>query len=99
MKRLLLLVFFIPATVIAVQGQDCSGADAIQAHIYNPDRLVPTDKGCITVTGRIIAKVPEKDGDFHGRIKLRNPDASELRSNDLSALHNYFNLTSIGTIS
>lgn len=70
MKKLLFLVLLIPLVSIAAYGQDCTGADALKRHIYNPERLVPTDKGCITVTGKIIAKVPEKDGDFHYRMKL-----------------------------
>jgi hypothetical protein len=47
-------------------------------HIYNPDRLVPTGKGCITVTGTVIAKLPEADGDFHYRFKLDRGQGSGL---------------------
>lgn len=70
MKRLLLLALFLSACSVTVHAQDCSGADRLKAHIYNPERLVSTEKGCITVTGKIIAKVQEDDGDFHYRMKL-----------------------------
>ena len=46
------------------------GSGALKAHIYNPERLVPTEKGCITVTGKILAKVQEDDGDVHYRLRL-----------------------------
>jgi hypothetical protein len=78
MKRLLLLALFLSTCSVAVHGQDCAGADGLKAHIYNPERLVPTAKGCITVTGKIIAKVPEKDGDFHYRMKLDPGQGSGL---------------------
>jgi hypothetical protein len=39
---------------------------------------VPTEKGCITVTGKIIAKVQEDDGDFHYRMKLDPGQGSGL---------------------
>jgi hypothetical protein len=70
MRKLLpfmLLLFFAP---VAAYGQTCSGSESLMRHVYSPDRLIPTDKGCITVTGTVIAKVPEKDGDFHYRLKL-----------------------------
>lgn len=70
MKRLLLLALFLSACSVTVHAQDCAGAESLKAHIYDPERLVPTGKGCITVTGRIIAKIPEADGDFHYRMKL-----------------------------
>lgn len=70
MKALRLLVLLIPLVPAAAHGQDCTGAAPLKRHIYHPNRLVPTSKGCITVTGRIIAKVPEGDGDYHYRLKL-----------------------------
>lgn len=78
MKKLLLIALLLPLVSIAAYGQDCSGSDALMKHIYNSDRLVPTDKGCITVIGRIIAKVPEGDGDFHYRLKLSPGQGSGL---------------------
>lgn len=74
MKRLFLLASLLSCFVliwgVPAYGQDCSGAASLTRHIYNPERLVPTEKGCITVTGKIIAKVPEGDGDYHYRMKL-----------------------------
>jgi hypothetical protein len=78
MQRLFLFAVFILVCGGVAHGQDCSGAEALKAHIYNPARLVPTDKGCITVTGKIIAKVPESDGDFHYRMKLDPGQGSGL---------------------
>jgi len=70
MKRLFLFAILVSACGAVVYGQDCSGANGLKPHIYKPERLVPTDKGCITVTGKIIAKLPQDDGDFHYRMKL-----------------------------
>jgi len=46
-------------------------------HVYNPDRLQES-KGCITVTGVIVKKTKERDGDFHVRLKLDSGQASDL---------------------
>jgi hypothetical protein len=82
MKRLFLLAILVSGFVliwgVPAFGQNCSGAATLKTHIYNPDRLVPTEKGCITVTGKIIAKVPEKDGDYHYRMKLDPGQGSGL---------------------
>jgi hypothetical protein len=78
MKKLPLFLLLIFLASISVSGQTCTGENAIMKHIYNPDRLIPTNKGCITVTGRIIAKVPEGDGDFHYRMKLDPGQGSGL---------------------
>jgi hypothetical protein len=67
MKKILLiplLLFGAP-----VHGQDCSASTALMKHVYHPDRLVER-KGCITVTGTIVKKLKEGDGDFHVRLKL-----------------------------
>src|SRR6266851_5510540 len=69
MKRVLLLAFLMPLVPVLSYGQSCSGSDALQKHIYHPDRLVD-DKGCITVTGKIMFKKFEDDGDVHYRLKL-----------------------------
>jgi hypothetical protein len=50
---------------------------AIGKHIYRPDRLVE-EKGCITVTGRVILKDPKPDGDIHYRLKLDNNQGTGL---------------------
>jgi hypothetical protein len=78
MKKLLLLALFLSLTSIAAYGQTCSGSESLMTHIYKPDRLVPTNKGCITVTGTVIAKLPEDDGDFHYRLKLDRGQGSGL---------------------
>jgi hypothetical protein len=69
MKRLLLLSLLVCVGSIAAYGQTCTGSKALMKHVYKPDRLVEK-KGCITVTGIIMKKVKEKDGDFHVRLKL-----------------------------
>jgi len=38
-------------------------AARLMKHVYHPDRLIE-QKGCITVTGVIVKKLKEKDGDF-----------------------------------
>ena len=70
MRKLLPLALFLFLAPIVADGQTCSGSESLMRHIYSPDRLVPTDKGCITVTGTVIGKIPEKDGDFHYQLKL-----------------------------
>jgi hypothetical protein len=70
MRKLLPPALLLLLAPIAVYGQTCRGSESLSRHIYSPDRLVPTDKGCITVTGTVLAKIPEKDGDFHYRLKL-----------------------------
>jgi hypothetical protein len=91
MKKLLLLVVFLLLGSIAAYGQDCTGAEALKRHIYHPDRLVPTDKGCITVTGTIIAKMPQDDGDIHYRLKLNRGQGTGLinSKNDAKKQHRF----------
>jgi hypothetical protein len=69
-KLVVLIGLSLSTFSVAVHAQDCSAADSLQPHIYRPERLEPTGKGCITVTGKILAKVPEKDGDLHYRMRL-----------------------------
>jgi len=69
MKRLALLVSLLCVTTISAYGQSCIGSKALMKHVYHPDRLVE-QKGCVTVTGVIVKKLKEKDGDFHVRLKL-----------------------------
>jgi hypothetical protein len=69
MKRILLVLCLVPLAPIAIHAQDCDAATALMKHVYHPDRLVPA-KGCVTVTGVIVKKLKEKDGDFHVRLKL-----------------------------
>ena len=53
--------------------------------VYHPDRLVE-QKGCITVTGVIVKKLKEKDGDFHVRLKLDpGQDADLINDKNVSA--------------
>src|SRR5258706_13983781 len=77
MKRLLLIAFLTALVSLAAYGQDCSGAKALQKHIYKPDRLKEV-KGCVTVRGVIMKKILEKDGDFHIRLKLDTGEDSDL---------------------
>ena len=58
-------------------GQDCSGSETLQKHIYHPSRLIP-QKGCVTVRGIIKKKLKEADGDFHVRLLLDSDQPSDL---------------------
>ncbi len=77
MKRLLLLTFLLPLVSIAAYGQTCSGSDQLMTHLYNPTRL-EVAKGCITVRGKVIAKMSQDDGDIHYRLKLDPGQGSGL---------------------
>ncbi|SRR6267378_1358593 len=77
MKRLLLLALLISVISIAAFGQTCTGSAALMKHVYHPDRLIE-QKGCITVTGVIVKKLKEKDGDFHVRLKLDKGQPADL---------------------
>lgn len=75
MKKLLLLMLFLPLVSIVTYGQTCD--DTLMKHVYHPDRLV-TQKGCITVTGRVIKKKFEKDGDIHIQLKFDPGQGADL---------------------
>jgi hypothetical protein len=60
MKRLVLLSLLISVVSITSYDQTCTGSDALQKHIYHPERLVD-EKGCITVTGTVVFKKFEDD--------------------------------------
>lgn len=79
---LLLLLLCVPASIHA---QTCTGSKTLMKHVYHPDRLVE-QKGCITVTGVIVKKLKEKDGDFHVRLKLDpGQDADLINDKNVSA--------------
>lgn len=82
MKKLLFLVLLTLCVSAATYGQDCSGAAALQKHIYKPDRLVE-QKPCITIRGIIKKKIAEKDGDFHVRLELDATQPNGLNPKDL----------------
>jgi hypothetical protein len=69
LKTFLVIVFFLCLSSTLASGQDCSKAPGLMKHVYKPNRLVEK-KGCITVTGVIVKKIKEGDGDFHVRLKL-----------------------------
>src|SRR5262245_28118541 len=69
MKRILPLLLLTLGVFALANGQPCRGAKTLMKHVYNPDRLVE-QKGCVTVTGVIVKKLREKDGDWHVRLKL-----------------------------
>ena len=69
MKRLALLVSLLCFTALSTYPQTCTGSKTLMKHVYNPARLVE-QKGCVTVTGVIVKKLKEADGDFHVRLKL-----------------------------
>ena len=80
MKNLVLLALLLVAVCATAEAQDCSGATALQKHIYKPDRLV-AQKGCITVTGIIRKKLKEGNGDFPVRLELDPGQHSDLINN------------------
>jgi hypothetical protein len=54
----------------AASAQLASTCDAsLWDHVYHPARLVKLHD-CMTVTGTIVLKRPEKDGDIHIQLKL-----------------------------
>ena len=69
MKRLAFFLSLLSVTAVSAYAQDCTGSKALMKHVYHPDRLVE-QKGCVTVTGVIVKKIKEHDGDFHVRLKL-----------------------------
>lgn len=77
MKRLLLLALLTPLVSMTTYGQTCTGSAALMKHVYHPNRLVQ-QKGCVTVTGVIVKKLKEKDGDFHVRLKLDANQPADL---------------------
>src|SRR5258708_29857053 len=77
MKKLLLFALLIPLACVSAYGQDCSGSEKLQKHIYHPARLIP-QKGCVTVRGIIKKKLKEGDGDFHVRLLLDSDQPSDL---------------------
>jgi len=77
MNRLLLVGVFLASVSVAAYCQTCTGSTALKSHIYHPDRLTEA-KGCITVSGKIIWKKPQADGDIHYRLKLDPGQGSGL---------------------
>jgi len=51
------------------QPAQCNGINFLWQHVYNPQRL-EVKKSCVTVTGVIVGRKPEPDGDLHIRLKL-----------------------------
>jgi len=90
MQRLLYLALLFALASVSAYGQQCTGLATLNKHIYKPARLVEK-KGCITVTGIIRKKLPEKDGDFHVRLEL-DPGQDEDLINDknVSIQHGFF---------
>lgn len=64
MKKLIILSILL-LTVLALFGQE----DTTWKHVYNPQRFDIKSKS-MTVTGKIVGKVQEADGDIHIRLKL-----------------------------
>src|SRR6266496_836857 len=73
MRYAILLLLLLPTTVM---GQRCN--NSLAAHVYRPDRLQPTGKGCITITGRVVLERKEKDGDVHTQIRLDSGQPADL---------------------
>lgn len=82
MKRILFVALLTVLASFAAHGQDCSGAAALQKHIYKPERLVE-QKPCITVRGIIRNKASEGDGDYHVRLELDNEQPNGLTKSEL----------------
>lgn len=73
-------------------GQTCNAG--LWKHVYHgqfatpKERLVP-QKLCTTVTGTIMHGIPEKDGDWHIRLKLDAPYASMLNARNKASQHGH----------
>jgi len=67
MKRLLLLSLMLPVLSITAYGQTCD--NSLMAHVYRPERLVKV-KGCVTVTGTVVGRRTQDDGDIHYQLKV-----------------------------
>src|SRR5438045_2839795 len=73
MRKLLLLALVIVTFTSITHAQRRRAVEpcmsSLAEHVYNPDRLV-TKRGCITVTGEVMSKRPEGDGDYHFQLKV-----------------------------
>src|SRR5437868_3292030 len=82
MKKLILSIFFlvacsapVPTSSPTTSGATCQPTDQVN-YIYHPDRL-SVQQECIRVTGEVLAKISEADGDYHIRVLL-DPQFSNL---------------------
>jgi|ERR1041385_5893222 hypothetical protein len=91
MKRLFVIAGVLLVVASGVYSQDCTGSQTIMKRIYHPERLIPTDKGCVKVSGIVIAKLPQDDGDIHYRLKLDTGQGSGLinKKNNAKRQHNF----------
>jgi hypothetical protein len=71
MSRFLLVVFCLARSVLPANAAPvrCRGIRFLWQHVYHPDRL-EVKKMCTGVTGTIVKKLGEDDGDLHIRLKL-----------------------------
>lgn len=78
MKKLILALFFLVACgTTSVPNPTPSPTGAVAScqvtdqdnYVYNPDRL-SVQAQCLKVSGEVLAKVQEEDGDFHIRVLL-----------------------------
>ena len=66
------VLHLLPAAFAApppTQSSHCRGIKFLWQHVYNPQRL-EVQKECVTVTGVIVTRLSESDGDLHIRVKL-----------------------------
>lgn len=68
------------------QSSHCRGIKFLWQHVYNPQRL-EVQKQCVTVTGVIVTKLSEPDGDLHIRVKLDSQFESMLNDGNKSNQH------------
>jgi hypothetical protein len=61
------LALGLPAAASAQIANNCDAS--LWNHVYHPTRLVQIHP-CIRVTGTVVLKRPEKDGDIHMQLKL-----------------------------
>ena len=89
MKRLVALAFITLLASISAYSQTCTGSATLMKHVYHPARLQEA-KGCVTVTGVIMKKIKEGDGDFHVRLKLDpGQDADLINAKNKSVQHGF----------
>jgi hypothetical protein len=66
MKKLILFALLILCTPVVIKAQ-CD--TSLWRHVYKPERL-QVQRWCISVSGTIVSKPPEGDGDVHIRVQL-----------------------------
>jgi hypothetical protein len=62
-------VYNLPRAPVDNIASTCHDPDSVRSHVYNPDRLEVVSQ-CVTVSGTVENVLPERDGDYHIRLRL-----------------------------